>query len=56
MGVPDPDAEVRRRRVHHGVPVHVPAAGGAHAPPRDDARTVLGTHTNQAIQKLVPGE
>ena len=56
VGVPDPDAEVRRRRVHHGVPVHVPAAGGAHAAARDDARTILGSHAHQAIQKPVPGE
>ena len=56
MGVPDPDAQVRRRRVHHGLPVHVLAAGGAHAAARDDARAVLGPHAHQAVQESLPGE
>ena len=56
VGVPDPDAEVRRRRVHHGVPVHVPAAGGAHAAARDDAGSILRPHAHKALQKSLPGE
>ena len=56
VGISDPDAEVRRRGLHHGVPLHVPAARRPHAPPRDDPRTVLRPHPHQAIQEPLPGE
>ena len=56
VGVSDPDAEVRGRGLHHGVPLHVPAARRPHAPPRDDPRTVLRPHPHQAIQEPLPGE
>ena len=56
VGVSDPDAEVRGRGLHHGVPLHVPAARRPHAPPRDDPRTVLRAHPHQALQEPLPGE
>lgn len=51
MGISDLDSKIRRRRLHPGVPHHVPFVGNPDASAGNDPGPIFGLSADQTIQE-----